>query len=205
MAGPTRITVGELDTNCYLVDTPQGILVIDPGAEADTILAALSHHGRQAVRAILLTHGHFDHTGAANALATALAVPVFASAADEALLDGRLAIFGLRTPPIQATLFRDDQLPVDLGVEIILTPGHTPGSVVYVTAGAAFVGDTLFAGSVGRTDLPGGDEDVLIESLRVLLRRLDHHLPLYPGHGPPTSLAQELRANPWVQEAAEGL
>jgi glyoxylase-like metal-dependent hydrolase (beta-lactamase superfamily II) len=85
------------------------------------------------------------------------------------------------------------------------TPGHTPGSVVYVTGEAAFVGDTLFAGSIGRTDLPGGDEEAIIESLRLLLRRLDDHLPLYPGHGPPTTLAQELRTNPWVQEAAEGL
>lgn len=204
MAGPTCIVVGDLETNCYLVGTPQGILVIDPGAEADRILAAVGQD-QQAVRAILLTHGHFDHTGAAKDLAAALGVPVFASAADEAWLAGRLSVFGLRTPPVQATLFDDGRLPVDLGVEVILTPGHTPGSVVYATAGAAFVGDTLFAGGVGRTDLPGGNEDALIESLRVLLQRLDADMPLYPGHGPPTTLARELRVNPWLQEAAEGL
>jgi len=205
MAAPTCIVVGDLGTNCYLADTPQGIVVIDPGAEAEEILRALQRRGRPVVRAILLTHGHFDHTGAAQELAAALGAPVYACAADEAWLQGRLSIFGLRTPPVQATLFDDDRLLLDLDIAVMRTPGHTPGSVVYVTGEAAFVGDTLFAGSIGRTDLPGGDEEAIIESLRLLLRRLDDHLPLYPGHGPPTTLAQELRTNPWVQEAAEGL
>ncbi|MCX7597541.1 MAG: MBL fold metallo-hydrolase [Armatimonadetes bacterium] len=205
MTTPIRIVVGELETNCYLVETSQGLLVVDPGAEADRILRTIQRQCHEAVQAVLLTHGHFDHSGAANGLADALGAPVLANAADEALLAGRVSIFGLRTPPVQVTLFHGDRVPMDLDIEVIPAPGHTPGSVVYVTDQGAFVGDTLFAGGVGRTDLPGGDEEALIQSLRTLLQRLDLNQPIYPGHGPPTTLAQELKINPWVQEAAEEL
>jgi len=192
-----------LGHNAWSIVAGGHTLVVDPFLDDNPVAAARADEVH--AEFILISHGHFDHTGAAQELAAALGAPIYACAADEAWLQGRLSIFGLRTPPVQATLFDDDRLLLDLDIAVMRTPGHTPGSVVYVTGEAAFVGDTLFAGSIGRTDLPGGDEEAIIESLRLLLRRLDDHLPLYPGHGPPTTLAQELRTNPWVQEAAEGL
>ena len=92
-------------------------------------------------------------------------------------------------------------IPID-GITVLHTPGHSPGSVVYVTASGAFVGDLIFQGSVGRVDLRGGDEVTLLRSIRRVLDVVPRDLPLYPGHGPDTTLADELMDNPWVQEAA---
>jgi glyoxylase-like metal-dependent hydrolase (beta-lactamase superfamily II) len=201
MDRPKRLVVGDLQTNCYLAQGPAGLLIVDPGGEAERIISAARGLGVPAA-AVLLTHGHLDHTAAAPAVAEALGVPVYAHQADRGWLAGRISVFGVRPPAVAATLFGDQGPPGGPGVKVIPTPGHTAGSVVYVVGGVALVGDTLFAGSVGRTDLPGGDEAALLRSLARMLEGLEHRMTLLPGHGGPTTLAAEMRVNPWVQEAA---
>lgn len=200
---PICLAVGPLETNCYLVPAAGGMVIIDPGGDAADILAALRSAGDSPVRAVLLTHGHFDHTAAADELSQALGVPTFAHAADGPLLGGRFAFFGMKPPAVPAAFFDDEALPEPIdGLSVLHTPGHSPGSVVYVTSAGVFCGDLIFRGSVGRVDLPGGDEATLVRSIRRLLDAVPHDLPIFPGHGPATTLSAELLDNPWVQEAA---
>ena len=188
------VPVGALGTNCYLwknLDTSE-CLIIDPGDEAEKILAAL---GDFAPRAVLLTHGHYDHIAACDALCERYAVPLYIHELDAPLLtDPRLNVSGLigedavtvRTVP---ELVREgDRLTLaGLSLTVLHTPGHTPGGVCYWTDdhSALFCGDTLFAGGYGRTDFPGGNFTQLRQSLRRLLT-LTPRTSAYPGHGEST-------------------
>ena len=168
------IPVGQLQTNCYLVYTqPDQAVLIDPGDEAMRILAVVREHGAT-VRAILLTHAHFDHMMAAQEVSASLAAPLYAPAGDsEALTDGvrnLSALMGGRTCHVKADhlLSEGDHVAVgDITFQVLHTPGHTPGSVCYDVpeAGVLFSGDTLFYHSYGRTDFPGGSERDMAASL----------------------------------------
>lgn len=187
------LQVGSIPTNCYLVFDPGRIdaLVIDPGDNPERIFSALN--GRTPA-AVLLTHGHFDHTGALSAFA---GVPIYIHEADAPMLsDPHLSVGDgngdLRPRPAATHLLADgEQLHLaGLDIAVLHTPGHTPGGVTYQIGDALFTGDTLFAHGYGRTDLPGGDFSALRRSLRRLLH-LAGDFRVFPGHSESTTLNHE--------------
>lgn len=202
--------VGPLACNCYVVGDPvtRRAIVIDPGGDAAELASAIRGAGLT-ITAIVATHAHFDHVLAAADLRAQTGAPFYLHGADRPVLDwfqasGRLFL-GLELPPppeVDTALDEGDSLQAGAArLEVVHTPGHSPGSISLVTKEAVFSGDTLFAGSVGRTDLPGGDAQTLIDAVRDKLFTLDAGLPVYPGHGPATTLEQERRSNPFVGEA----
>lgn len=177
------LPVGELDTNCYLVfeENRRDAVVIDPGDEAEKIVDAL---GGKTVAAVLLTHGHYDHTGALSAFKDA---PIYIHELDAPMLQSNRLSFGYAEEDHgerpQATGFvREGQRLELAGIsfEVLHTPGHTRGSVCYKAGEDIFTGDTLFKGDYGRTDLPGGSEEQMRASLRRLFTFHGHRI--YPGH-----------------------
>lgn len=195
--------VGPIGTNCYILEDDSSRLsaVIDPGGEAHCILAAL---GGAEVRYILLTHGHYDHTGAVAALAAALPqAEVYIHESDYRDVDPGL--FPLRTELSDVKFYGEgDHLPLGaLDIQVLHTPGHSEGSVTLKCGGALFCGDTLFAGSCGRTDFPGGDMAKMMASLR-RLGELEGDYQLLPGHMEPSTLDRERRGNPYLRQALGG-
>jgi len=199
--------VGAFQMNCYLVadeETRDGVL-IDPGDETERLLELVQREG-VTIRALLLTHGHVDHVMRAQEVKEALGVPLYAHPNDMELIQAapqQAAFFGLEPGPVAVV---DGELKegVDfragsLTFKVLHTPGHSPGGVVLVCGNTAFVGDTIFAGSVGRTDLPGGDARQLAQSIRSRIYRLPEETILYPGHGPTTTVGEEKSSNPFVR------
>lgn len=196
--------MGELQTNCYLVyNRPEQAALIDPGGEAGRILEIIREN-RAEIRAILLTHAHFDHMMAAEEIKRAFSAPLMVYEEEgEALADGMMNLslpMTGRSCRIEAErLLRDgdDVVVGDMTFRVLHTPGHTAGSCCYELCGtdALFTGDTLFWHSYGRTDFPGGSGREMIASVRGLLA-LPGDLAVYPGHGPSTTLDEERRANP---------
>jgi hydroxyacylglutathione hydrolase len=190
-----RLVVGELETNCYVLRSEGEAVVIDPGAPEERLLKALQGHQ---LKYILLTHAHPDHLGGAAWLKQ--------KCGGAALLHrGDLA--GLRRflPRLEPDRFLEEGDTVEFDKEtlrVLHTPGHSPGSVVFMTGERLFVGDLLFWGSIGRTDLPGGSSGEMERSLRRLID-LDGDFSIYPGHGPETTLAQERVSNPFLRELQE--
>jgi len=187
------LTVGKLATNCYLVsqENSDEVLVIDPGAEADTILSAI---GDRKVAAVLLTHGHFDHTAALSAFKDK---PIYMHPADRIMLTDAKWSVGWRFDDFEerpdATNFVQEGARLHLAgldISVMHLPGHTLGGVAYRMGNALFTGDTLFYRAYGRVDHAGGDIDVLFASLKRLLR-MEEDLAVYPGHGRCTTLFQE--------------
>lgn len=211
-----RIGLGPLDTNCWIVSATEGgpALVIDPGGDASRLLAELAEG---VVDAVVLTHGHFDHVGAVAELIAATGAPLIVHEADAARLthdgaDGTggasFGFSGVTAPAPDRTVQDGDVIDAGgLRFSVIHTPGHTPGGIslfVEDPDGAAphlFSGDTLFAGSVGRTDFPGGDGRVLAHSIASKLAPLPPDTLVHPGHGPDTSIARESRLNPFWPRA----
>lgn len=205
-----RIVTGAYQENAYLAPVGGGkAVVVDPGADAPRILAAL-RAADASLAAVLLTHGHLDHISALPALLAAAPAPVRIAAADAAwCFTERNALFPydpVLSPP--ATLAADlaDGMELRFGdavFRVLATPGHSPGSVCFLLEGsggtpdALFAGDTLFAGSIGRTDFEGGDDAAMAASLRRLASLPPATLVL-PGHGSPTVIEQELRHNPYL-------
>ncbi|MBR4470597.1 MAG: MBL fold metallo-hydrolase [Erysipelotrichaceae bacterium] len=188
--------MGPIGTNTYLLKDGDQAILIDPAGKSEKVIEKL---GDLKLIAILLTHGHFDHIKAVDGLYEKYHCPVYLHRDDEALARDKYsgAAFGLSayiTCPI--THLKEGKMEIGpFEFEVIFTPGHTPGSVIYVFEEGIFTGDTLFAGSVGRTDLEGGDERRLKESLRVF-RTFDRDYRIFPGHDRETVLSYEL-ANNW--------
>jgi hydroxyacylglutathione hydrolase len=188
-----KMAVGPLQANCYILGcnkTMEG-LVIDPGGEVFQIVKEISRMGIR-IGHILLTHGHFDHTSGARELKEITKAPVLIHRLDEGELDF--------TP--DGNLFDGQELQAgSYRMSVIHTPGHSPGGVCLHAPGAVFTGDTLFAGSVGRTDHPAGDHNKLIRSVIEKIFPLGDDLRVYPGHGPVTTIGRERTTNPFFRMA----
>jgi hydroxyacylglutathione hydrolase len=201
-------TVGEFQENCYLVEDESGrAAIIDPGGEPARLVSEIEESGAEP-EALWLTHAHLDHIGAIAALRRRWPVPVHLHPADRPLYvaaERQARMYGLpfeEPPPPDAELGDGDVLRVGrLSFAVMHAPGHSPGHVVLHGHGVAFVGDCLFAGSVGRTDLPGSNGAQLVESLRKIAA-LPGETIVYPGHGPSTTIAEERATNPFLTGAA---
>lgn len=199
--------VGRLEANCYIaVSEKKNAAVIDPGAEAGRIFRYLSANGLTAKK-ILLTHGHIDHVGAVKEIKDATGAEVCIHSADAQMLCSAVrnlaAFMGESYQPTEADRFLEegDTVTLDeLTFEVLHTPGHTPGSVSYLAEKTLFSGDTLFAGSIGRTDFPGGDAEQMNVSLR-RLSALPGDYTVLSGHGERSSLAWERNHNPYLRTA----
>lgn len=201
------LPVGPLQANCYVLWKERDqALVIDPGDEADRIIAELAARGIRP-GLIVTTHGHFDHIGAVKALQERLGVP-YRVHRDEldimAMVPAGSRLWGIEMPehPVPDGFLEADE-PIRVGgldVVGLHTPGHTPGSTCFhvPAATAVFTGDTLFAGSIGRTDFPGGDMEQELRSIRTKLLSLDSRTRVYPGHGPPSTIGDEAESNPFL-------
>ena len=202
------LTLGPLGTNCYLVwgEERGEALLVDCAGEPEAILAETEARGLH-LRLIVTTHGHIDHIGALAALVRRTAAQVAVHELDaeqlaEPMLSGA-ALFGLPQEPVAPDLVLHEGDTVELesagiSFRVLHTPGHTPGSICLRGDGVLLAGDTLFAGGIGRTDLPGGDEAQMMESLSRLMG-LPDTLVVYPGHGPATTIREERQHNPWVR------
>ena len=194
------IPVGQLETNCYVVTDEESLrcAVIDPGDESNTILDYLEENHLRC-EAILLTHGHFDHVGAVEAVAEETGAKVYFNRRDDT---GGRDLHRPFTLP-EGGVYYDDGDVITVGAlrfEVIATPGHTPGGVCLRCGEALFTGDTLFRGSCGRTDLPGGDMDEELRSLKKLCE-LPGDYEVYPGHMDPSSLERERALNYYCRQA----
>ena len=195
------IPVGQLETNCYVVTNEEtlGCVVIDPGDESNSILDYLEDNHLQC-EAIFLTHGHYDHVGAVAAIIEETGAPVYLCSRDDAHSTGDLH-YSYMLPKGGRYYDDGDVLRfAGLSFEILSTPGHTPGGVSIVCEDALFTGDTLFRGSCGRTDLPGGDMDEELRSLKKLCD-LPGDYEVYPGHMDSSTLERERNFNYYCREA----
>jgi glyoxylase-like metal-dependent hydrolase (beta-lactamase superfamily II) len=203
-------TVGPVAENCYVFrrDGSDRALIVDPGDEAERILGAVDQFGL-GVEAILLTHTHFDHVGAVAPVAKATGAPVYCPEIEVPVLADIMSFvpwpgFGpYESYDADATVAGGERLELaGMGIDVIFTPGHSPGHVTYSIADerALFSGDVLFQGSVGRTDLPGGDWATLLESIRGLVDGLPEETTVYPGHMGITTLGAERASNPFLAE-----
>lgn len=204
------IVVGPLGVNCFILGDRQSNegMIVDPGADCDKILAAVNRLGLT-VKYIVNTHGHFDHVGCnrpvqektgAELLIHEKDVPLLAQASRSAQMYG-LSVQDSPAP----TRYLTDGMRLELGkriIEILHTPGHTQGGCCLLLAaqGVAITGDTLFADSVGRTDLPGGSHEQLIASIKSKLMPLPDETVVWPGHGPSSTIGRERRMNPYLNE-----
>lgn len=200
-----KLTLGELAANCFIVEAPeQTAIVIDPGAEAEVIMAELESRGLT-LQKILLTHGHFDHIGAAAALKEKYGAQVYISAVDEELLDDKVKSVAYIMPeipfhPVEADVRIKEGDVISQGsmkISVIETPGHTAGSVCFIIEDCIFTGDTLFHGTIGRTDHFSGDTPTEIQSVK-RLAALENNYRLYCGHGSDTDLDTERKTNPFI-------
>jgi hydroxyacylglutathione hydrolase len=202
-----RYELGPIATNCYVVrasEEASKAVVIDPGGEAAELGHELEGLGVTCA-GILITHGHWDHLGGVADLAEATGAPVH-MAADERIALERINDFAPAELPLRPytpdVLLRGDETLDLAGItfQTLLVPGHSPAHLAYYAEGCLFSGDVLFAGSVGRTDLPFGDWDTLVASIRLLADRFPPETVVYSGHGPETTLGDELARNPFLAE-----
>lgn len=202
-----RVTVGMIQTNCYIIgceETGFGA-VIDPGDEAEKILAQVDKLGLT-VKYVLLTHAHFDHIAASSQVTETTGAVLALNRSDQPLLEigGGATLFGLPAPPVKMPeMWLEDGDTISIGnytMQVLFTPGHTPGHVSFYCrqADALFDGDVLFAGSIGRTDLPGGNYETLMDSIAHKLMTLPNQTVVYSGHGAETTIGQERASNPFL-------
>ncbi|MEG3638292.1 MBL fold metallo-hydrolase [Magnetococcus sp. PR-3] len=200
------LETGPLQVNCHILAASEGedALLIDPGGDAGEILRHLTRLGLK-VAHIVNTHGHFDHIGAVHELKRASGCEFWLHPEDQFLVDNapsHAARWGLPfgpAPEVDHNLEHGQSLELcGLKLEIIHTPGHTPGGCCIRWGDEVAVGDTLFAGGIGRTDLPGGDHGKLIKSIETRLMNLEDGVVCHPGHGPSTTVGQERMGNPFL-------
>lgn len=197
------LPVGQLETNCYVVTDENALVcaVIDPGDESNTILDYIEDN-KLSCKAILMTHAHFDHVSAVNAMLEATGAELYMCEKDLEL--AKTGASGRFTPPENTHFYKDgDEVKVaGLTFKVMETPGHTPGGVTLICGDALFTGDTLFRGSCGRTDLPGGDMRAELRSLK-RIASLEGDYEVYPGHAESSMLSIEREHNPYVRHALE--
>jgi hydroxyacylglutathione hydrolase len=200
--------LGAPQTNCHVVRAERGApeaVVIDPGADAAALRLELARMGTSC-GAILITHCHWDHLGAVADLAEGTGAPVYMSEEEATVLrspDDFYAALGIHIRSYEPdVLLQGDETieAADVSFETLRVPGHSPAHLAYYAEGCLFSGDVLFAAGVGRTDLPGGDWETLIDSIRTLVDRCPPETIVYPGHGPSTTLGAELQRNPFLAE-----
>ena len=199
--------VGMIGTNCYIAvneETNAGV-VVDPGGDSDKILNVIKKHDIK-IESIFITHGHSDHIMGLDEVRKATGAKVYISKADEPMLkdaDRNLSMFIGQNKTFAGAdeNFTDGQELVVAGIKfkILATPGHTPGGVCILADNVVFCGDTVFAESIGRTDLPGGSYEDIIKSIKEKILPLADNVQLLPGHGPATTVGWERRRNPFLQ------
>lgn len=198
-----RLVLGQLDTNCWIVSDEVGgpVIVIDPAGDPDVLLEAL---GGRETAAVILTHCHFDHLAAAREVLQATGAPLAVHEDDADFVTdvvgtgGVLFGFDSTAPPVDRRLKAGDIVQAGaISLSVLHTPGHTPGGISLLGEGHLFCGDTLFAGSVGRTDFPRGDGRALAASIAGQLAPLPDVTVCHPGHGPDTTIGRERRVNPF--------
>lgn len=209
-----RREVGPLACNCYVVGDAgtREAVVIDPGGDAEELIREIASEGLTITK-IVATHAHFDHVIAAGRLREVTGAPFLLHPGDETLLgwmrESGLMFLGMDVgdpPEVDSEIKEGDEVAAgSLKLDVLHTPGHSPGSISLVGRENLFAGDTLFAGSIGRTDLPGGDGATLVTSVRRGLFVLPDDLVVRPGHGPPTTIATERATNPFVGDGAPGI
>lgn len=201
-----RLIVGSFETNCYLTGDLESLecAIIDPGAEAEKIISRL-RAGRLIPKMILLTHGHFDHLGAVNDLKEKLKIPLLMHKNDLPTIDQSIE-FAHRFDIYLSKCYPDELIKegdiIRLGkytLEVMETPGHTPGGLSFLTKSEIFVGDTLFKNGIGRTDLPGGNSLLLKNSLLKIIQ-LDDNLKILAGHGDESTIKEEKKNNPFLRQ-----
>lgn len=201
-----KLVVGELQENCFILfDENKDAFVVDPGGSSENIIEAIDKNELN-IKYILLTHGHFDHVGAVAALVKKYKAPVYMSKDDRAFLESpkevRASSFGMQIEAADVDVFvkEGDEIPFSEGtIKVIETPGHTLGSVCYLFENYLFAGDTLFNGSIGRTDFPESDHSLMIESLKKL-KKLDDEIYVLSGHGPESQISYEKMTNPYLRQ-----
>jgi hydroxyacylglutathione hydrolase len=202
------LPVGPLQCNCSVIgdETTREAMVIDPGDDIEGVLALIEKHNLK-VKQIVVTHAHIDHVGGARKLRAATGAPILLNQNDSALLkmlDVQAAWIGMKNPgqvEVDHSIGQSDTLRAgSLTADVIHTPGHTEGSIcLYFPAESKLIaGDTLFAGSIGRTDLPGGSMDKIIQSLHEKVMALPDDTLVVPGHGPLTTIGEERESNPFL-------
>lgn len=203
------LTVGQIQENCFVAraDDSTSAIVVDPGDEAERILETVKELGADSVAAILLTHTHFDHVGAVAPLAKATGAEVWCPKLEvDVLKDINRYVLWPGIGPFENydaehTVEGGETLHLaGLDIEVVFTPGHSPGHVTYATEDVLFSGDVLFQGSVGRVDLPGGDWPTLARSIQTLLDRFPDETHVLPGHMGVTTLGAERASNPFLAE-----
>jgi len=215
MIDARMFTVGPVAENCFVLRTKGSdtAVLIDPGDEPERLLGALEPLGVGTVEAILITHTHFDHIGAVAPVAAATGAPVWCPQLEVPVLANIMDFvpwpgFGpFESYDADHTVSGGETLELaGLTIDVIFTPGHSPGHVTYAIRGenALFSGDVLFQGSVGRVDLPGGDWPTLRRSIETLIDRYPDEATVYPGHGPLTTLGHERSSNPFLRELTAG-
>lgn len=200
------LVVGWFAANCYIVGCPttREAMIVDPGDEAERILEAVEQL-KVTVRCIVDTHAHADHIGANREVKDATGAPLYIHRLDAPLLADPArnlsAWTGDPLPPVAPARLLEDGNSIEVGqlrFQVLHTPGHTPGGICLAGEGAVFSGDTLFAGSVGRSDFPGGSHVTLIRSIKDKLMVLPDETVVYPGHGPTTTIGEERASNPFL-------
>ncbi|MDO9264103.1 MAG: MBL fold metallo-hydrolase [Desulfosalsimonadaceae bacterium] len=201
------LALGPIMANCFIVgcENTKSAVVIDPGDEVNKILMSLAD-SKLTVKYIINTHGHFDHVGANKRMKDATGAPILIHKADADMLAQvslsamAFGMSGEDSPPADKTIDEGDKITFgDITLTVLHTPGHSLGGVSLHSNGVVFVGDSLFAGSIGRTDFPGGNYDTLITSIKTKLFPLGDDVVVYSGHGPATTIGREKRFNPFLQ------